>query len=177
MEQLKQLRWSSIIKPSVMALAFMLVHVSLALSDSPRERATLAGLSGVRVYVSEMDPDAEREGLTQSIFRTDVELRLRQAAIRALTQTELQDTAGSPVLHLLVSMFKSEVGVFSYRIDLGLWQLVRLVRDPSIASAAMTWSTSSGGIVGVRRLSTIREDVRDKVDQFINAYLAANPKR
>jgi len=33
------------------------------------------------------------------------------------------------------------------------------------------------GTVGIRKLFQLRERVRDIVDQFLNAYLAANPKR
>jgi len=43
---------------------------------------------------------------------------------------------------------------------------------------ATTWSaTGIIGTVGSQKLGSVRDDVRDLTDQFINAYLAANPKR
>ena len=43
---------------------------------------------------------------------------------------------------------------------------------------APTWSAAGViGTVGYQKLGSLREDVRDLTDQFINAYLAANPKR
>ena len=179
MERLKQFRWSSIIKPSVMALAFMLVHVSPALSDSPRRRATLAGLTGVGVVVEAMDPDAEKDGLTTSTLRTEVELKLRQAAIRVLTEAERAVAPGSPFLYLRVATMKSDgVGLYAVDIDLELTQEVRLTRNPAIISLATTWSAPGWVvIIGSRNLSKVRETVRDVVDQFLNDYLAANPKR
>jgi len=178
MERLKRLRWSSIKKPSVMALAFMLVHVSPALSDSPRERATLAGLTGVGVVVEAMDPDAEKDGLTTSTLRTEVELKLRQAGIRVLTEAERAVAPGSPFLYLRVATMKSDgVGVYIYNITLELVQEVRLTRNPAITMLATTWRV--GGFLGIiqhRNLSQVRESVRDVMDQFLNAYLAANPK-
>jgi hypothetical protein len=178
MERLKQLRWSSIKKPSVMALAFMLVHVSPALSDWPHERASLAGLTGVTVVVEGMRPDAEREGLRQSTLQTDVELKLRQAGIRVLTEAERILTPGIPRLYLNVNtMLRDEIGAFAFSINLRLMQKVRLDRNPIIVSEGTTWSTGSVGTVGVRELATVRESIRDQVDEFINAYLAANPKR
>ena len=178
MERLKQLRWSSITKPSVMALAFMLVHVSPALSDTPRERATLAGLTGVEVAVEPMDPDAEKDGLAQSTLRTDVELTLRQAGIRVLTSDGRLAAPGMPYLYLSVGTAKNEPGFYAYDIDLELKQEVRLTRNPAITSMATTWSAPGWvGAVGSRNLSKVREGVRDVLDQFLNAYLAANPKR
>jgi hypothetical protein len=179
MERLKHLRWSSIKTPSAMALAFLLVSVSPALSDSPLERATLAGLTGVGVRVEPMDPDAEKDGLTTSTLQTDVELKLRQAGIRVLTATEMFGVPGYPYLYLRVATGKvDELGVLAYEIELHLIQEVRLPRNPAITSWAATWrATGKIGTIGSRQLPSVREYVRDIVDQFINAYLAANPKR
>src|SRR5512143_1148040 len=49
--------------------------------DSAAQRATLKGIAIVEVVVEAMDPVAEGDGLTRSQLKTDVELRLRQAAI------------------------------------------------------------------------------------------------
>ena len=131
MERLKQLRWSSLKKPSVMALAFMFVHVSPALSDTPLQRATLAGLTGVEVVVEEMDPAAEKDGLAESTLQTDVELKLRQEGIRVLTATEMFGVPGYPYLYLRVATGKvDELGVLAYEIELHLIQEVRLPRNP-----------------------------------------------
>jgi len=160
----------------IVILAFVAALASPALAaDDDVMGKTLAGLRGVRVEVVKMDPDAEREGLTQSILRTDVELRLRQSGIRVLTDADDALTQGT--LHLQVRTVKSEHGFYAYNIDLGLWQFVRLIRDPSIASVAVTWRAGKGGFIGTPRFPEIRNDVRDMVDEFINAYLAANPKR
>ncbi len=158
-------------------VVFMVAFVPRGLAqDAEITRATLVGLNGVAVNVG-VDPDAERVGLRQSTFRTDVEVKLRQAGIRVLTNTEVSDTPGAPVLQLNVHTLESKSGFYPFHIELKLWQVARLVRDPSIVSAAITWNVSGGGIAGSERLSFIRDVVRDKVDQFINAYLAANPKR
>lgn len=82
-----------------------------------------------------------------------------------------------PTLYLHVGTLRSG-GVYAYSTLLELKQRVQLLTDPTITAWVPTWrATSHIGIVGSGDLSSVREMVRDMVDQFINAYLAANPKR
>ena len=63
-------------------------------------------------------------------------------------------------------------------MDVELRQRVTLIQNPSMRVLAPTWSAAGViGTVGYQKLGSLREDVRDLTDQFINAYLAANPKR
>jgi len=41
-------------------------------ADSALDRATLRGLTGVRVLVAPLEPEVEREGLTKNQMQTDV---------------------------------------------------------------------------------------------------------
>ncbi|MFQ5875317.1 MAG: hypothetical protein ACE5JL_16175 [Dehalococcoidia bacterium] len=143
------------------------------------ESRTLSGLFGVEVVVENIKPEAERDGLTRAALQTDVELRLRQAGIRVLTKTQGLRTPGRPWLYLNVSTLKRSDGSYAYHASLGLKEYVRLERAPSRVELAETWQTLGIiGTVGIQRLHTVvREAVRDMVDAFINAYLAANPKR
>ncbi len=165
--------------PVMVISAFILALVSpAAAQDTKSERATLAGLTGVYVLVEAMTPDAERDGLARSTLQTDVELKLRQAGIRVLSENEFTEVPRSPMLYLRVSTFRrSELSVSAFHIKLEVAQVVRLVRDPTITLPAATWEINRLGLVGSDKLSKVRENVRDAVDQFINAYLAANPKR
>ncbi len=160
-------------------LALVSVLVSLALADDPSERATLAGLTGVRVVVGEVEDDAEEEGLTQSALQRDVELKLQQAGVRALTEAEWRAAPGKPALTLEVSTVKIQPMTYLFSITLDLEQEVRLARDANVSSHAATWSaTPRLGTVAAAHLSrAVRKDVQEMVDQFINAYLAANRKR
>jgi len=49
--------------------------------DTPNERVTLAGLTGVHVVVHEVGGEAEREGLSRLSLQADVEQRLRVAKL------------------------------------------------------------------------------------------------
>ena len=163
---------------AVLALVVGIVTPALA-RERYGERESLAGLGGVYVLVEDMAPDVERNGLTRSTLQTDVEVKLRQAGIRVLTEAERAVAPGSPFLYLRVATMKSDgVGLYAVDIDLELNQEVRLTRNPAITSLARTWSAGGWvGIIGSRNLSRVRDTVRDAVDQFLNDYLAANPKR
>jgi hypothetical protein len=134
----------------------------------------LHGLTGLRgplgVVIEDIDPEFERAGMARSTLQTDIELKLRQSRIVV--------REGAPYLYLNVNIVKPGTGdLVAYSIRLQLFQRVRLDRDPKmIPILATTWYKASVGTVGLSKLSQVREHVRDHVDAFINAYLAANPQ-
>jgi len=120
-----------------------------------------------------MDSNAERDGLTRDQLQTDVEVRLRKAGIKVASSRLF------PVLHLFVKELKrsaSEKCVYALRLE--LLQEITLVRNRSVSFLAATWDFSYLGEVGADKFSrTVRDNVADMVDQFINAYLEYNPKQ
>jgi|SRR2546422_778763 len=141
-------------------------------------RNTLAGLRGVWVAVEKISEEAQRDGLDTTQIRTDVELKLRQAGITVLTRQEWVSTAAAPYLYVNVQAIKNPANVYAFSANVELRQRVTLVRNPAMSILATTWSaTGFIGMVGSQKLGSVRNDVRDLTDRFINAYLAANPKR
>lgn len=143
--------------------------------DQPRDRATLKGIAAIQVVVEDLNPDAERDGLTRDQLQTDVEVRLRKAGIRVTSKYE--ETGGS-YLYLNVSAVKHvALSAYGYHIRLEFYQRVALARDPRVRMGAVTWDSGSTGVVGAQRLrGFVRDKVADEVDTFINAYLEQNPK-
>jgi hypothetical protein len=160
------------VKTVVILLVFLLLPgVSHALTVKQR---ALGGLKGMGVMVEDMRPEAERLGLTRNQIQTDVELRLRKAGVRVLTEKEKDETPGMPYLYVNVNtMFDSASCVFSITVELSEW--VTLARG--FKTSGRIWQSSSVGIVGINKLSQIRVSVGELVDKFINDYLAANPKK
>ena len=69
--------------------------------------------------------------------------------------------------------------MYSVNIRIEVQQTAYLARDPSItAYGAGTWNTGTLGLVSQSFLeSGSRGALKDLVDEFLNDYLAANPKK
>ncbi|HPS55579.1 MAG TPA: hypothetical protein PLP05_08275 [Sedimentisphaerales bacterium] len=140
------------------------------------DKETLKGLEGFHVNIEELKSPIERSGLTTAQIRSDVELRLRQNGIKVLSEEELLAAPGNPQLYVNVNILApKDFAVVAYSIVIRVDQAVFLARDTTKKYCATTWNRGSTGIVN-RNLSTIRDDVKNKVDEFISDYLAVNPK-
>ncbi|MDA2923271.1 hypothetical protein MYX65_01205 [Acidobacteria bacterium AH-259-L09] len=177
--------------------------LTLTLAQTIRKES-LRGLEGVHVPVVAEEPIIEA-GLSEHQLQIDVELRLRKAGIKVVTEDEMWDVPGRPMLWVSVSGVETRLG-YAYHIDLRLEQTVFLLRDLEKIRSGLFLTLSEGNrperlahyrkltdlqkigatweatdIIGVtpsdslRR--TVREAVADMVDQFINDYLAVNPKQ
>jgi hypothetical protein len=162
-----------------MAVLLVTTTAATAQGDDEYTRKSLRGLKGVQVVVEGIKPEAEASGLYAAAILTDVELKLRQAGIKVLTGAEARVAPGQPYLYVQVGLAsnpKTELYAFFIRVE--LCQDVQLLRDPSsLAGGIATWSPAGTvGTVGKENLRTLRDNIKDQVDKFINAYLSVNPK-
>src|SRR5438552_16088659 len=168
---------------AIALLCAVVVSPLVGQGDGPDSRHTLAGLRGVYVAVGDVDEDAEQKGLSKARLQTDVELKLRQAGIRVLTEEEVGRTPGLPYLYVTVNTLHprepSLSGVYAFAVSVELVQTICLHRSPSMLTIGRTLNaTGAFGTVGADNLGEyVRKRVSDGTDEFINAYLAANPKR
>ena len=162
--------------------AFLTIAMMAASSwalNSETNRATLRGLAGVRVLIEDLPSEVLQEGLTKTRLHADVELKLRTAGIKTLTQDECFKTPGEPYLYVNINLstLKAESDHYAYSIDIGLIQNVTLLRDPGQATYAITWSTGGVGLIGKKRLSELQDSVGDLLSIFVKAFLSVNPKQ
>ena len=139
-------------------------------------RAILRGLQGCRVVVENLEPEIERDGLTREQLQTDTELKFRMAGIKVLSLKEATQVKGSsPFFHLWVRVLKLQSGCYTYVITAELIEVVFPKRKPHYPIVVSTCEIPS--FMGFTcRLTDIRQPAKDIVDQFINDYLAVNPK-
>jgi hypothetical protein len=163
---------------SLLALAVLaLICGNGYAQDVEQTRNSLRGLSGVYVVPENpLEEDAIRGGLSQDTIRKEAELKLRLAGIRVLSREEWEKEPGRPYLQVWAKVLKGGVlGGYIYHISLEFKQYVSLVRSSSIQVFGTTWSAEHMGYTP--ELKDIQDKVKDRMDQFINAYLSVNPKR
>src|SRR5664280_2652986 len=122
------------VKAAMVALVVLLLlpGVSQALTD---EQKALGGLKGLYVSVDDIQPEVERLGLTKDRIKTDVELRLRKAGVKVLTEKECTATTGCPLLYVNVNTnIVPTSAIFSYAISVGLKEAVMLNRDMGVSA-------------------------------------------
>ena len=139
---------------------------------------SLQGLKELGVVVEDLHSSIKADGLEESTIRTDVELKLRLAGIKVVPMEEISRTPGGEHLHVNVNVLplqNAPAYAISYSVELR--ESVHLSRDPMIVvPGAITWSTGGVAIVMKGNITRVRDKIKDFLEEFINDYLAANPK-
>lgn len=137
----------------------------------------LAGLQGVGIVVEAFQPEAKQYGLTEQVFRKLAESRLRQYGIRVLTGQQQLQTPGRSYLYVdIAPLILEDVNSVAVSITIKLNELITLWRNPTTVVMATTWEASQVMLLEKDNLDVTKETTRDLIDEFINAYLAANPE-
>src|SRR5262245_56922519 len=116
----------------LVAMAVLMVcQLAHALESGNRE--SLRGLKGVNVLIEDLEAEVERDGMSKDQIQTDVELRLRKAGIRVLTEQESIVTPGLPYLYVRLAIYRrTNLPVYAYNIHVALSQVVRPERTPTL---------------------------------------------
>jgi hypothetical protein len=140
-----------------------------------QNRTVLRNLTELAVSVEGIDPEIEKEGLKRATLKADTELQLRGAGIKVLSKEELYQIKGATGLYLNVHVLKHDSAGYIHNVSLSLKEEARLIRVAYLAPLATTWESEVS--LGVTpNMSDIKATVKDLVDEFIDMYLAANPK-
>ena len=138
------------------------------------EEEVLQGLEAVHVKVERLKAEIEQDGLFASTLQSDVELKLRLAGIKVLSEEQWLENPDSPYLYLFVDAFKHSEG-YVYRIQISLREPVMIIRKRMKACATTLRIRDELGITA--NLSEIREEAQDLVDEFIKAWQSVNRKK
>ena len=169
-------------KRIVLALTFLLATSSAASAQFAPTTENLRGLTGVRLmvmlggYPHRLD-EAQRPELLKMV-EADATAKLQAAGIPVfrLADKRNDEKAGDPRLVITVPMDEPNSSM-SLTTEVKLLQKVRLSRDPSIETDAVTWSRE-GSVGGPSlRNSRIRQQIAGLIDRFIQDYLSVNPKQ
>ena len=163
--------------PVMAVFAAALFGANPAHADNETQRRSLAGLGGAHLHLTLEGDDLESHQLTEATLRPEIEAGLAATGLRLLTPETSAQEPGVPWLFASVALQKSQDGkVYAWSVRLELEQRACLERDPKACGSAVTWSSHRFGSVGRRRVQTLHQDVMDSVNEFVAAYVAANPR-
>ena len=162
-------------------ITLAVVPSSIVKAQGPSEKRSLQGLTSINVLLESLDEDVERLGLTKEQLQTDAELKLRKAGVHVASDSEAIKDSNIGLLYINVGTHPNRVanGLYAFSVSVELRQTVKLERDTSITVfLATTYRTKEHfGTVGAEHLrDQLRASINDKVDVFLNDYLAMNPK-
>jgi hypothetical protein len=139
------------------------------------DHRALAGLKGIVAYAGVLG-DADAIGLTRDELSAVAVGELRRAGVPVYPITDtVHDQAALPVLIQL----RCDDEHCMYTVTAELREDVMLTRPPEIKVYAVTWEHLPYGITVVTRKNlqpSVLDDVRNIMNRFAKAYLAANPK-
>jgi hypothetical protein len=168
-------------KGIMLVLAFLSLGSSAAMGQAGHagQEKNLRGLKGVRLVVmfarAGAIDEAERPAILK-LVEGDATSKFQKAGIPLLRFANEVEDAGSPQLIVYITCDKPNGFVYPLVTEVKLLQRVRLARDPSIEADLATWGQFG---IGGPELSVemIRSQVATEIDQFIQDYLAVNPKQ
>ena len=157
----------------VLCIAWILSNAVVSARQVIDPNTTLRGLPGVGVEIRSTADAKSASGLSLDAVQTDVEIKLRLAGITIL-QGEGVTNRTAPLLLLVLNMFRDEHNHYSFDVTVQLHQRVTL--SNGLKAVGITWSDGYFGHVGPDYTRSIRDVIKDHIDEFINAWLTANPK-
>jgi hypothetical protein len=150
------------------SLALLLAACQANADDSQLERNTLRGLAALGVVVDPPESELQDRGLTVAAVQTEVEQRLLKTGLRV-------DSSAREFIGIRIIAAHGKRTDFAVCVMLGVYQAVCLRRNPTIITAAPTWTAESVLLVPPRQFRAAWIDSLDQlVDQFANAWKAAN---
>ncbi len=159
------------------SLAVLLV-LMLGLSNSTNatpdfEAQSLNGLEGVAVVVEEIDPDTENAGFTKSSLKALLELELKTAGVRLLTEEEYDNSKAMPNFTVDIVIVSYENGLCAFSMRLVLRQFGFLANKQW--TVAETWKSPwTVGLLKKEELGSLKDLMRRDVQEFAKDFLSVN---
>ncbi len=146
------------------------------LANSSHAEYHLVAVKGLAQIEVVLDVEGAQLGFDRTTIKTDAEIRLRLAGIEVVREGQETPVTGVLYIRILAERVGSRVVTF---IMVEFQQNARLFRDPSVVVplARMWHSDGNIGVSQVGDTASVRQWIKDGVDEFINLYLAANPPK
>jgi hypothetical protein len=112
------------------------------------------------------------------VLKTDIELKLRLAGIKVLSQEEFAQGIDAILYVYIIINYDRSKKFAHYSLQMALIQSVVLLNNTNLGCYAKTWDVIwIGGASRKEVVGVIRNNTKDRTDEFINKYLAVNPRQ
>ena len=140
---------------------------------SMTDKNSLQGITRLIVVVENIEPEIERDVIERSTIQTDVELKLRMAGVKVINSFDNNSLEGPHYIYVNINILKIDEFQYVYNINVKLIQGVMLIRNDELCLAT-TWSDTYLGFAGTLKQESIRDSIKELVDNFIIDYLDMN---
>jgi hypothetical protein len=153
-----------------MRVTVVLVAVLLAIPARADEAMNLSGMTCLGVVIEDLKPEAIALGMSKSSLQTQVELRLRQTGI------VVGEVAECPYVYLNAHIEqRGDLVVVGLTMDIQAWVTIKSNNRGTVAAV---WNRGMLATVGKDSFADgMRSGVSDILDELLNDWLKANPKR
>jgi len=145
--------------------------LSAQAQNSKHSIASLKSISTLFVVVEQLPDGAKVLSLTAETIQTDVELKLRLAGLRVVTPEAGVKLPGSPYVYVELNLTDNAQAA---SVAIELRQNARLEPNGQFVLGVTTWNV--GDIIWKPTAQGIRDNIKDGVDLFLNAWSSVNPK-
>jgi hypothetical protein len=135
----------------------------------------LEGIRGIRVHVA-AGPGAEKLGLSGKKIHSDIEIRLHDNDITLLTEEQLTKNPRMPVLAVSVQALQGPMEYVAFKFEIQFFQKVTLCNGTEDRYEVPTWQRSVWGSRRLQEIEDIHLCIRNRIDDFIDDFLKANPQ-
>lgn len=149
---------------------------SMSVPGQAADRDTLKNIRAIDVLIETLPPEVESDGLTTAQLQADVESRLRESGIQISKDA-------SEAFYVNVNAHRTTApgatvpeDRYMYNVEVNVNQPVVVLRTNAL-ELGTTWSRATVGMTLLPRLvDSVRGDVRDILDMFIDDFQSVNPK-
>jgi len=147
----------------------LLAAAAIAALTPLTAHASLKGLAGLRIATPVISKGLSDDGLTAKSITAETQTALTAAKIPSIKDSY-------PFLQVQISSIASSVGIYSYSIDIRVYEVVQRTDSSKVREAAIIWTDGNLGTTDVDSLGPhMRASLDDVIARFVAAYAADNP--
>lgn len=159
-----------------MAVLMMISSAAEAQNEVTRQRHSLQGIQqlGFIVNVETNISLNERGEIEVTSLQSMGESTLRQGGIELIPDEQVRQSDQIPFLYMHINSMDAGEGLVPFHVTLFFYQPVKLPLNRDILTTAVTWESSTLGIVSYDRLNLIEKAARNTLNEFISDFNQAN---